>query len=150
MKDWDVCHTFRVATLVSSGTIERAELTPILETVDSISFCERHAERIRNSKQFTGSCSDADDWKSLKLYIQEKWDNYEIASGLKQKTAEVRVVTFLVIIGKNAITFPEAFLDTGQEDIQAIKDGVKEHFKPEINLTYERQTNRPRSSIAAG
>ena len=75
-----------------------------------------------------------------KLFNQT-WDNYEIASGLKDSTNEVRVATFLSTIGVEALEVYNTFDWEILEEEITIEDIIckfKKYCTPKVNLTYER------------
>ena len=65
-------------------------------------------------------------------FFRESWDNYEIATELREKSLEVRVATLLAVIGKHALRIYRHLPTTEGEgrSPKAIMDKLEAHFKP--------------------
>ena len=73
-------------------------------------------------------------------YFKEQWENYEIATGLDERTEKVRLSTFKAVIGKDCYNILK-HLDIAEEDrekIDSIIGALEAHFKPRKNIVYER------------
>ena len=73
-------------------------------------------------------------------YFKEQWENYLVASGLKEKTGEVQIATFLVVIGKECYqVYRKLALTAAQKaNLKAIIEELEKYFRPKSNVTYER------------
>ena len=67
--------------------------------------------------------------------FREQWNDYEIATGLREKDEKIRVATLRGIMGKDCYN-----IKTGRrkERVTSILDGLEKYFKPALNVTYER------------
>jgi len=71
--------------------------------------------------------------------FHQKWNNYEIASGLSDKTEEVKLATLLTVIGDDALTVYNTFkLSNGQKNVSTVLSRFKEYCAPETNEIYNR------------
>ena len=73
-------------------------------------------------------------------YFKEQWENYLVATGLKEKTGEVQIATFLVVIGKECYqVYRKLALTAAQKaNLKAIIEELEKYFRPKSNVTYER------------
>ena len=81
--------------------------------------------------------NSSQNWKRFK----QKWTNYELATGIFRKEDQVRVATFLTVIGDEALDVYNAFTwDSADDNIKI--DKVLEQFdnfcEPRKNTIYER------------
>ena len=75
-------------------------------------------------------------WKKFK----QSWDLYERASGTAEKTAEIRLATFLHVAGANAIEKYGSFQWQSLEDknnFDKVIDEFNEDFQKSINVVAE-------------
>ena len=81
--------------------------------------------------------NSSQNWKRFK----QKWTNYELATGIFRKEDQVRVATFLTVIGDEALDVYNAFTWDSADDKIKI-DKVLEQFdnfcEPRKNTIYER------------
>ena len=75
-------------------------------------------------------------WK----YFQQQWEDYEIATGLDKKGNKIRMATLRSIMGKECLRIFQALRipDADKDDPKKSIEGLKDHFLPTRNLTYER------------
>ena len=79
----------------------------------------------------------SENWKKFKRL----WDNYEIASGLKEKDKHLRTATFLTCIGPDALDLMDGFSFANadeQKDIDVVMGKFQTFCVGKTNVTYER------------
>jgi hypothetical protein len=79
----------------------------------------------------------ADNWNRFK----EQWDNYEVATGIKEESAEKRGAIFLTCIGTDAYdVYRSMEFETGvdKKKIDVITTAFKAFCVGNVNVTYER------------
>ena len=77
----------------------------------------------------------AENWS----YFREQWNDYEIATGLREKNKKIRVATLREIMGKDCCNIHKRLvLEEEKERVTSIVDGLEKYFKPTLNVTYER------------
>ena len=78
----------------------------------------------------------AENWS----YLREQWNDYEIATGLREKDEKIRVATLRGIMGKDCYNIYKrlALEKEEKERVTSILDGLDKYFKPALNVTYER------------
>ena len=78
----------------------------------------------------------AENWS----YFREQWNDYEIATGLREKDEKVRVANLRGIMGKDCSNIYKrlALEEEEKQRFTSILDGLEKHFKPALNVTYER------------
>ena len=73
--------------------------------------------------------------------FKQKWTNYEIATGLKEKEDSTRVATLLSIIGDEALEAYNGFqwnADGDKLKIDKVLDNFEKYCNPERNIPFER------------
>ncbi|XP_069106974.1 uncharacterized protein [Argopecten irradians] len=83
-------------------------------------------------------------WKKFRRI----WDNYEIASGLKHKTKELRNATLLTCIGPDALQIYDGLTfdnDDDKTDVDKVLDKFEKFCIGQTNETYERYLFNNRS-----
>ena len=78
----------------------------------------------------------AENWS----YFREQWNDYKIATGLREKNKKIRVVTLRGIMGKDCYNIYKrlALEEEEKERVTSILDCLEKYFKPALNVTYER------------
>ena len=78
----------------------------------------------------------AENWS----YFREQWNDYEIATGRREKDEKIRVATLRGIMGKDCYNIYKRLplKDESKERVQSILDGSKEYVKPALNVSYQR------------
>ena len=78
----------------------------------------------------------AENWS----YFRDQWNDYEIATGLREKDEKIRVATLRGIMGKDCYNIYKrlALEEEEKERVTSIIDGLEKYFKPALNVTYER------------
>jgi hypothetical protein len=79
----------------------------------------------------------ADNWNRFK----EQWDNYEVATGIKEESTEKRGAIFLTCIGTDAYdVYRSMEFETGvdKKKIDVITTAFKAFCVGNVNVTYER------------
>ena len=78
----------------------------------------------------------AENWS----YFREQWNDYEIATGLREKDKKIRVATLRGIMGKDCYNIYKKLTleEEEKERVTTILDGLEKYFKPALNFTYER------------
>ena len=78
----------------------------------------------------------AENWS----YFREQWNNYKIATGLREKDKKIGVATLRKIMGKDCYNIYKrlALEEEEKERVTSILDGLEKYFKPASNITYER------------
>ena len=73
-------------------------------------------------------------------YFREQWNDYEIATGLREKDEKIRVATLREIMGKDCYNIYKrlALEEEEKERVTSILDGLEKYFKPALNVMYER------------
>ena len=68
------------------------------------------------------------------------WSNYEIASGLDNKTNEVRAATLKVLMGQKCFRVLQSFnfMETQLQNSATIIDRLNHYLLPRTNVIYER------------
>lgn len=85
-------------------------------------------------------------WKKFK----RRWDNYEIASKLKEQSKEVRTATLLTCIGTDAVDIYDGLSFTSEEekrDIDIVLQKLEAFCVGETNETYERYCFNKRDQV---
>lgn len=72
--------------------------------------------------------------------FSDAWENYEIASGLDEKSDKIRIATLLTAIGNDCYkVFKNLPLSEDQKSTaKNILKALKEHLTPQVNIIYER------------
>lgn len=76
-------------------------------------------------------------WKKFK----QKWSNYEIATGIVEKSQATRVATFLTVIGEEAVDVYNTFIWDEEGDnlkIEKVLEKFESFCNPRKNTIYER------------
>ena len=77
----------------------------------------------------------AENWS----YFREQWNDYKIATGLREKDEKIRFATLRGIMGKDCYNiYKRLALEKEKERVTSILDGLEKYFKPALNVTYER------------
>ena len=78
----------------------------------------------------------AENWS----YFREQWNDYEIATSLREKDEKIRVATLRGIMGKDCYNIYRrlALEAEEKERFTNILNGLVKYFKPALNVTYER------------
>ena len=71
-------------------------------------------------------------------YFREQWNDYEIATGLREKDEKIRVATLRGIMGEDCYNNYKRLTMEEKERVTSIIDGLENYFKPALNVTYER------------
>lgn len=82
-----------------------------------------------------GNISQA--WKKFK----QKFKNYELAAGIKDKPGEIRVATLLTLIGDEALEVFNTFTfdnDAAKKNIDTVLTKFDEYCEPKKNIVYDR------------
>ena len=100
------------------GTVRRLKMFPVPQKLD-ISPANRGSS-----------------WEIFK----QSWNLYEIATGLREKTEEVRVATLLSAIGSDALQIFNAFVWCNGEhaSVETILRKFDEYCQPKRNVSFER------------
>ena len=81
--------------------------------------------------------NSSQNWKRFK----QKWNNYELATDIAGKDDQVRVATFLTVIGDEALDVYNAFTWDSDEDkvkMDKVLEQFEKFFEPQKNTIYER------------
>ena len=72
--------------------------------------------------------------------FKQRWNNYEIATGLVNKPEEIKLATLLSTIGEEALIVYNAFNWSQDEEktVSAVLEKFESYCKPKKNVTYER------------
>ena len=74
----------------------------------------------------------AENWS----YFREQWNNYEIATGLREKDKKIRVATLRGIMGKDCYNiYKRLALEEEKRRVTKILDGLEKYFKLALNVT---------------
>jgi len=77
----------------------------------------------------------ASNWK----FFKEQWQNYEVASGLAQKEANVRLATLTVVTDKDCYEILQRLPDSESKTmVEETLTALEQYFIPKRNVTYER------------
>ena len=80
----------------------------------------------------------AENWS----YFREKWKDFDIATGLREKDEKIRVATLRGIMGKDCYSiYKRQILEEKEKEKvrpTSILDALEKYFKPALNVTYER------------
>ena len=74
----------------------------------------------------------AENWS----YFREQWNDYEIATGLREKDEKIRVATLRGIMGKDCYNIYKrlALEEEEKERVTSIPDGLEKYYKPALNV----------------
>lgn len=90
----------------------------------------------RNNLPIPDMYVPGDDWDNFR----ESYEIYEIATELRKKPARVQTATLQSIIGPEGRKALK-FLEPSEEQLSSTKlilDALEKHYKPSINVVYER------------
>ena len=77
----------------------------------------------------------ASNWK----FFKDQWQNNDIASGLAQKEANVRLTTLKVVIGKDCYEILQRLPDSeNKTTVEETLTALEQYFIPKRNVAYER------------
>jgi len=77
----------------------------------------------------------ASNWR----FFKDQWQNFEIASGLAQKDAHVRLATLKVVMGKECYDVLQRLPDSANHTtVDETLPALEQYFVPKRNVTYER------------
>lgn len=72
-------------------------------------------------------------------FFKQQWQDYEIATGLDQKSQPIRLATFRSVIGKECLQiFRNLNFGSGEVTISSALKALEEYFLPKRNVVYER------------
>ena len=73
-------------------------------------------------------------------YFKEQWQNDLVASSFCEKTVEVQIATFLILIGKECYQVYRklALAEEQMKDLKTIVEELDKSFLPKRSVTYER------------
>ena len=75
-------------------------------------------------------------WK----FFRSSYDDYEIATGLDKKDNKVRLATLRMVMGIYCLSIFNLLpmTEDQQSSLKTYLDSLEEHFKPKVNVVYER------------
>ena len=77
----------------------------------------------------------ASNWK----FFKDQWQNNDIASGLAQKEANVRLTTLKVVMGKDCYEILQRLPDSeNKTTVEETLTALEQYFIPKRNVAYER------------
>ena len=71
-------------------------------------------------------------------FLKQQWNDYELATGFREKDEAIRLATLRLVMGRLQIFLNLNLPEAGRRETAKCQEALENYFRPKKNVVYER------------